>query len=479
MYGMDMEQAGEYERAIDAYQRAISFDPDAEDIHLSLANLYIRIGNIQSAKEALQKVIDLNPHQIEALEHLGEMAFSESKYDESLHYFERVLDIQYDNDYAVLQTAQIHHALGDTIREAEFLIRLWELDTDRIAAIQRAETIYLNANDYDRVIKLYDKLIRRMPTETDLVGRQIRLFLGMNRFFEAEALMDSLIQVAPYSKDLQAMKTDLVKVMHGEMAAIDYLTAVVDEYPESFDLKMKLAQLLLDAGESSNARNYLEDILDERPDLANAISMLVWTYLDMDEIDSGREILESYLPAFPEDFFLHRLMATILYDIALTERDTTSYQEALEAQYTALSLKQDDQQTLHMVANLLELLGMREQVLETYVHLIDTYPDDDLALNNYAYMMTEEEVSEDTLRLAAGYVERALAINPYSAPYLDTAGWIYFKLGHIQLARDFIDRSLEINPDNPEVLMHMGDILEYLGKSNEAYIYYMRANKLR
>ena len=93
--------------------------------------------------------------------------------------------------------------------------------------------------------------------------------------------------------------------------------------------------------------------------------------------------------------------------------------------------------------------------------------------------MTEGEVSEDTLRLAADYAERALQINPYSAPYLDTAGWIYFKLGHIQLARDFIDRSLNINPNNPEVLMHMGDILEYLGKSNEAYIYYMRANKLK
>ncbi len=81
--------------------------------------------------------------------------------------------------------------------------------------------------------------------------------------------------------------------------------------------------------------------------------------------------------------------------------------------------------------------------------------------------------------IAGALVERALEINPDNAPYLDTAGWIYFKLGHVQLAREFIERSLSINPDNPEVLMHMGDILEYLGKSNEAYVYYLRAGKLR
>jgi len=479
MYGMDLESAGEYEKAIGAFQQAISYDSDAVDIHFSLAKLYLQTNQKILAKTSLERVISLDPHHLAALELLGEIAQSDQDHALALRYFERILDIEYNNDYAILQTAQIHHVLGDTIREAEFLIRLWELDNDRVAALQRAETIYLNANNYARITALYDKLIKRMPTQTDLVGRQIRLFLGMNRFFEAEALMDSLIAVAPQSIDLQSMKTDLVKVMHGEMAAVDYLTDVVEEYPDSWELKLKLSQLLIDAGESNSARGVLEEILEIRPDLANAVSMLIWTYLDVDDVHRAHEVLEAYLPAFPEDFFLHRLLGTILHDIAVFENDSLHYQQALDAQRRALSLRPEDQQTLHMIANTLELMGQREDVLQTYLHLIEINPNDDLALNNYAYMLTEGEVSEDTLRLAADYVERALTINPDSAPYLDTAGWIYFKLGHVQLARDFIDRSLSINPENAEVLMHMGDVLEYLGKSNEAYIYYMRADGLK
>lgn len=479
MDGMDLESAGKIEQAILAYQRAIAFDSTAVDIHFSLARLFLQNEQIYEANESLRRVILIEPHNIEALELLGELAQAENKHVLALSYFERILDVDYHNDFAVLHSAQLHHALGDSIREAEFLIRLWELDTDRLAALQRAETIYLNANDYERITDLYDKLIKRMPTRTELVGRQIRLFLGMNRFFDAEALMDSLIEVAPFSLDLHSMKTDLVKVMHGEMAAVDYLTDVVNDFPNSWELKVKLSQLLIDAGESSTARPILMEILEIKPELSNAVSMLAWTYLDIDDIQQAREILESYLPAFPDDFFLHRLLGSILHDIALVEDDSLHYAEALSAQNAALRIRPRDQQTLHMIANTLEQMGNREEVLHTYLQLIEIDPDDHLALNNYAYMITEGDVGEDTLRNAIEFVEHALLISPESAPYLDTAGWIYFKLGHVQLAKEFIDRSLSINPDNPEVLMHMGDVLEYLGKSNEAYIYYMRAGNLR
>ncbi|NQV51491.1 MAG: tetratricopeptide repeat protein [Candidatus Marinimicrobia bacterium] len=478
MDGIDLESAGNLEQAISAYSRAIGYDPNAVDIHFSLARLYLQTEQIDLAKSSLLKIIAIDPRNLQSLELLGEIAQKDREHKLALRYYERVLDVDYNNDYAILQSAQIHHALGDTIKEAELLIRLWELDTDRVAALQRAESIYLNSGDYTLITDLYSKLIKRMPTKTELVGRQIRLFLGMNRFFDAEALMDSLIEVVPYSKDLQSMKTDLVKVMHGEMAAVDYLTGVVETYPDAWELKLKLSQLLIDAGESSTARVFIKEILEIRPDLANAVSMLVWTYLDVVDIEQARVILESYLPAFPDDFFLHRLMGSILHDIAVNAPDSVNFAAALEAQRAALKIRPNDQQALHMIATTLELSGRREEVLQTYLELIDIDPFDDLALNNYAYLLAEGEVSEEILRHAVEYVERALNVSPDNAPYLDTAGWIYFKLGHVQLAREFIDRSLSINPENAEVLMHMGDVLEYLGKSNEAYIYYQRADQL-
>ncbi|NQV16724.1 tetratricopeptide repeat protein, partial [bacterium] len=132
MDGMDLESAGQIEQAITSYKRAITFDSSATDIHFSLARLYLRMEQKSAATASLEAVISLEPHNLEALELLGELAQGDNKNELALSYFERILDMDYHNDYAVLHSAEIYHALGDTIREAEFLIRLWELDTDRL-----------------------------------------------------------------------------------------------------------------------------------------------------------------------------------------------------------------------------------------------------------------------------------------------------------------------------------------------------------
>lgn len=478
MQGMAYEAAGELEEALESYQRAASIDPNSPDIFYAMARLYLQLQMVDEGMAALRNLITLEPSHMEGLQLLGEISRAHGDVAAALTYFQRILSVDSRSEYALLQIADTYRALGDTLQEADYLVRLWEVNNDRLNALRRAEMILLNAKQYDRITTLYDKLIKRMPTNVELVERQIRLYLGMNRFFDAAALMDSLIDVTPWSLDFHGMKTDLLKAMHGEMTAIDYLQEIVLEHPEAWQLQMKLGQLLIDAGESITAREIVRNLLMSRPDLPNAVSMLVFTYLDVDDMHGALQVLRDYLPAFPDNFFLHRLMGSILHDLAIQEQDSSLFREALDIQRQTLALKPDDQQTLHLLANTLELYGSEEEVMEVYERILEIYPQDDLALNNYAYMLAERTSDEAVLRQASDMVQRALAINPQSAPYLDTAGWIYFKLGHIQLAREFIQRSLEIEPENAEVLRHMGNILEFLGKSNEAYVYYLRADKL-
>ena len=52
MEGIDLEAAGKYEDALLAYQRAIVFDPNAGDIHFSLARLYLHLEKKHLAKES-------------------------------------------------------------------------------------------------------------------------------------------------------------------------------------------------------------------------------------------------------------------------------------------------------------------------------------------------------------------------------------------------------------------------------------------
>jgi len=65
-----------------------------------------------------------------------------------------------------------------------------------------------------------------------------------------------------------------------------------------------------------------------------------------------------------------------------------------------------------------------------------------------------------------------------NAAYLDTMGWIHFKLEHVEIALKYIERSVELDPTNSVVLEHLGDILETMNRIDEARATYEKALEL-
>ncbi len=62
--------------------------------------------------------------------------------------------------------------------------------------------------------------------------------------------------------------------------------------------------------------------------------------------------------------------------------------------------------------------------------------------------------------------------------YLDTAAWIYYRLGQYLIAKDYIDQAIDaVRGDilDPELLLHAGDIYYRCGHADKALNYWQRA----
>ena len=94
---------------------------------------------------------------------------------------------------------------------------------------------------------------------------------------------------------------------------------------------------------------------------------------------------------------------------------------------------------------------------EIYLDLISTDSLDAQALNNYAYSLVERNMNID---LALELSKSAIKISPKSAPYLDTIGWIYFKMNKYDKALDYIKASLNIDENNPTIREHFEQIIK-------------------
>ena len=87
------------------------------------------------------------------------------------------------------------------------------------------------------------------------------------------------------------------------------------------------------------------------------------------------------------------------------------------------------------------------------------------AMNYLSYTWADHGMN---LAEALQLVQKALALEPGNTAYLDTLGWVYFRLGRLDEALVEIDRALKAEPDEPEILQHRGDILQKLGRHQEA-----------
>ena len=86
-------------------------------------------------------------------------------------------------------------------------------------------------------------------------------------------------------------------------------------------------------------------------------------------------------------------------------------------------------------------------------------------LNYLGYMLADRNVRlEEALKL----INQAVELEPDSAAYLDSLGWVYFRMGKLEEAETNLRRSLQRSPHDATVRDHLGDVLFKRGKLREA-----------
>ncbi len=117
----------------------------------------------------------------------------------------------------------------------------------------------------------------------------------------------------------------------------------------------------------------------------------------------------------------------------------------------------------------LERLGRLDEASAELATVIERYPDDAAALNYLGYTWADEGIR---LEEARELLERAVELDPENPAYLDSLGWVHFRLGDIEQAEHWLRRSVELGGDDGTILAHLGEVL--LAKGDDDGRRYLR-----
>src|SRR5260370_22330637 len=72
-------------------------------------------------------------------------------------------------------------------------------------------------------------------------------------------------------------------------------------------------------------------------------------------------------------------------------------------------------------------------------------------------------------------IKGAVEVEPQNGAYLDSLGWVYFKLGNSELAEDNLRRAAEKTPNDATIQDHLGELYAKTGKLKLAAMHWERA----
>ena len=86
--GYNAELSGDWEGALEHYQKALKFDPGSDYLRVQMAYIYLKTGKAQEATAMAEEVVKANPNYIPALLLLGQLYNSQQRTDEAIAIYE-------------------------------------------------------------------------------------------------------------------------------------------------------------------------------------------------------------------------------------------------------------------------------------------------------------------------------------------------------------------------------------------------------
>ena len=109
--------------------------------------------------------------------------------------------------------------------------------------------------------------------------------------------------------------------------------------------------------------------------------------------------------------------------------------------------------------------GLHRSLGVSLERLGETDPSDSYALNYLGYWWADEGRNLDE---AIAMIENAVSQRPDSGFFVDSLGWVHFRLGDAPTAVGYLERATELEPSDPEITGHLGDVYWVLGRHDEA-----------
>lgn len=418
---------GNWPEAIKYYELSIRFDPKKMASYWYLGNYFSRTGDFQKAIGFYESMTTLSDNP-QIFQDLGKLYIRASEYEKAIDIYSRSISI--DSSSANMEAyMELSNLLSQTgqIDSAEVVLKNYlSIAGKSNNALMQLIEIYIKAQKKEMAIAEINKLVTENPYQSRLIGQLGSYLLDLNEVDQAQELFLKQVDLDPtaflphyYLGRIAMYSSELEKAKSYFWEVID----LVDSVPDGW---INLAEVYR-----------MQDSLDMSVDLLRE---------GMDRVTIAREELQMYLSRYYAQKEMYQGVVNILEGLV----DSTSTDIGMMFNLAAAYERTDD----------------FEQAVATFKQIIKLEPKFHPALNYLGYMYADSGIH---LKEARKMLEQAIAIDTANAAYLDSYGWVLFKMGKLSEAETYLTKAIDLmNEMDAVVYDHMAEIYFAQGRVKDA-----------
>lgn len=467
MDGVVAELQGNYAMAALDYQEALQIDSSATTIYSDLGNVYLTLGKYPQAEMTLRRGLKLarNPDRLIPL--LAEVYLLNNKFADADTLYYGIADTaksQQDKVDALTRRAEIALQQKNYLKVAQLYEQIYLVDHHRAEMLEKARVIYLRLGRVSDALRVTNQLVANEPQNPEYKNQLAEFYSETGQPDSAMAVLKPLVQQDSLS-DAAVMLGELYYKTEKLDSAKTLLTKVIANDTTNVQVLYYLGLIALEQQHFVEAQDFYQRLLHERDDVLGGYTGLGFSFMGQDKYDQAIRVIRNGLEKFPDEFALVQQLGESFFYKADYDSAKVYLEKAVQLDSTHLRPKR-------FLAFVYDNLGNRDAAEKMYLDLLDAYPNEPLFLNNLGYLYA---VEGRNLQKALSMVKEAVKAQPENASYLDTMGWVYYKIGDYEKALEFVERALHLDSENAEVLEHLGDIYTKLGQPDRAQAQYQKA----
>ena len=467
------------ERATEVYRDFLKIAPGSEEGAISLAELQIGAGNVEEAVEILKTFNEEQPGSLNALTTLGDAYAQLEEFDSAADAYSGALLLDEDN---IDLTRALAQALffSDRFEEAvELYERLIIEDPEDALAYLRIGQIHRDQMKYDDAREHLVKAAQLVPDSTEIRFNLALLNRDSGRFDEALSQVRELLRETEQSRYTDAERRNR-RVFLTHVAILNSMMERFDRAIEAFGeiktierdsdgtVDSYIVDMYRSADEVDRALEHSNAALADYPENRQLLIQNADLIALEGHVEEGIAALREMTPDDEEDLQIFSSMINIYQ----REKDFQAAQGVLDG---AMEQFADDEQVHFLQGAIFEQQKNYEEAEAAFRKALEIEADDPAVLNYLGYMLADNGVK---LEEALEMIQKAVEADPINGAYLDSLGWVYYRLDRMDLAEQYLKRALLFAGSDPTIHEHMGDLYLKTDRIDEARAEYEKSIEL-